>query len=81
MPPTTRDSRPTKASDPSPAARAHRAASGKLDFLRGLKENVIVGHLIPAGTGLKYYDEVEMVKYANDTTTDTNTTKPEIKEE
>jgi DNA-directed RNA polymerase subunit beta' len=31
------------------------AVSGKEDFLMGLKENVIVGHLIPAGTGLKVY--------------------------
>ncbi len=31
------------------------AVSGKQDFLMGLKENVIVGHLIPAGTGLKKY--------------------------
>ncbi len=28
------------------------SASGTMDYLRGLKENVIVGHLIPAGTGL-----------------------------
>ena len=31
---------------------AEAAASGKTDDLLGLKENVIVGHLIPAGTGL-----------------------------
>jgi DNA-directed RNA polymerase subunit beta' len=31
--------------------------NGKLDRLRGLKENVIVGRLIPAGTGLAYHDE------------------------
>ena len=31
------------------------AVSGKEDYLAGLKENVIVGHLIPAGTGLKAY--------------------------
>ena len=31
------------------------AVSAKQDFLEGLKENVIVGHLIPAGTGLKAY--------------------------
>ncbi len=43
------------------------AASGKIDLLSGLKENVIVGHLIPAGTGLRQYNEVEMVKYADDT--------------
>ena len=33
------------------------AVSGKLDDLRGLKENVIVGRLIPAGTGLAYHQE------------------------
>jgi len=30
---------------------------GKVDRLRGLKENVIVGRLIPAGTGLAYHDQ------------------------
>ena len=29
------------------------AVNGKIDDLMGLKENVIVGHLIPAGTGLR----------------------------
>ena len=38
------------------------AASGKRDELRGLKENVIMGHLIPAGTGLSAYQELELVK-------------------
>ncbi len=33
---------------------------GKRDTLRGLKENVIVGHLIPAGTGLKKYSQVRV---------------------
>ena len=33
------------------------AVTGKRDSLRGLKENVIVGRLIPAGTGLKYHEE------------------------
>ncbi|MDX1252045.1 MAG: DNA-directed RNA polymerase subunit beta' [Gammaproteobacteria bacterium] len=33
------------------------AVSGKTDDLRGLKENVIVGRLIPAGTGLAYHSE------------------------
>ena len=46
------------------------ASSGKIDLLCGLKENVIVRHLIPAGTGLKVYNNVEVVKYADDTTTD-----------
>jgi DNA-directed RNA polymerase subunit beta' len=31
------------------------AVSGKQDFLNGLKENVIVGHLIPAGTGTRAF--------------------------
>ena len=34
------------------------AVSGKVDYLGGLKENVIVGHRIPAGTGLKDYQSV-----------------------
>jgi DNA-directed RNA polymerase subunit beta' len=33
------------------------AVTGKRDHLRGLKENVIVGRLIPAGTGLKYHED------------------------
>jgi DNA-directed RNA polymerase subunit beta' len=32
------------------------AIMGKKDELRGLKENVIVGRLIPAGTGLAYHN-------------------------
>jgi DNA-directed RNA polymerase subunit beta' len=31
------------------------AINGKVDFLNGLKENVIVGHLIPAGTGIRAF--------------------------
>jgi len=34
------------------------AVSGKVDSLEGLKENVIVGHKIPAGTGLREYDNI-----------------------
>ena len=33
------------------------AVAGKKDGLRGLKENVIVGRLIPAGTGYSYHQE------------------------
>jgi DNA-directed RNA polymerase subunit beta' len=33
------------------------AVTGKRDYLRGLKENVVVGRLIPAGTGLAYHTE------------------------
>ncbi len=36
------------------------AIKGKTDNLRGLKENVIIGHLIPAGTGVRDYEEVEI---------------------
>ena len=55
------------------------ASSGKIDLLCGLKENVIVGHLIPAGTGFEKYNEVEMVKYADDRTT--NKKEPSTTEE
>jgi DNA-directed RNA polymerase subunit beta' len=34
------------------------AVNGKVDMLQGLKENVIVGHKIPAGTGLKKYNKL-----------------------
>ena len=34
------------------------AVNAKEDFLQGLKENVIVGHKIPAGTGLREYDDI-----------------------
>lgn len=34
------------------------AVSGKVDTLEGLKENVIVGHRIPAGTGMRTYDHI-----------------------
>jgi DNA-directed RNA polymerase subunit beta' len=41
------------------------AIAGKVDRLRGLKENVIIGKLIPAGTGLDYYKKLreEQAKY------------------
>ncbi|MDX9918176.1 MAG: DNA-directed RNA polymerase subunit beta' [Gudongella sp.] len=37
------------------------AIKGKEDFLLGLKENVIIGKLIPAGTGMKRYKNVEIL--------------------
>ena len=38
---------------------AQRAAiNGKTDTLEGLKENVIVGHLIPAGTGQREFEKL-----------------------
>jgi DNA-directed RNA polymerase subunit beta' len=50
------------------------AIAGKVDEMLGLKENVIVGHLIPAGTGLRSYedlvvgsqDEYDMLKAAKE---------------
>ena len=34
------------------------AINGKTDTLEGMKENVICGHLIPAGTGLREYQKI-----------------------
>ena len=48
------------------------AIRGRVDYLEGLKENVICGHLIPAGTGLKNYQDIivgrkdEMTQELND---------------
>jgi len=36
------------------------AIQGKIDHLRGLKENVIIGHLIPAGTGMSVYRKLRL---------------------
>jgi DNA-directed RNA polymerase subunit beta' len=38
------------------------AVSGKIDRLNGLKENVIIGHLIPAGTGSLHYRQVSAIE-------------------
>jgi len=42
------------------------AIKGEIDQLRGLKENVIIGHLIPAGTGMKQYRQVKLFDAEND---------------
>ena len=47
------------------------AVAGKKDGLRGLKENVIVGRLIPAGTGYSYHQERAKAKAAFDAHEDT----------
>jgi DNA-directed RNA polymerase subunit beta' len=36
------------------------ALAGKVDYLVGLKENVILGHLVPAGTGFKAHLDSEV---------------------
>jgi len=46
--------------------------SGKIDYLRGLKENVIMGRLIPAGTGLEYYRNVELMSEEPEPVMDAN---------
>ena len=38
------------------------ATLGKVDHLRGFKENVITGHLIPAGTGIDQYANLKVKK-------------------
>ena len=42
------------------------AIKGKIDPLMGLKENVIIGKLLPSGTGMKCYSEVELQKTIED---------------
>jgi len=57
------------------------AINAKVDYLVGLKENVLVGHKIPAGTGMRDYEhmivgskeEYEVLTTINDETTDTET--------
>ena len=38
------------------------AIKGKVDPLLGLKENIIIGKLIPAGTGMKRYKNIDVIK-------------------
>ena len=38
--------------------------AGRVDTLEGLKENVLLGHLIPAGTGFKPYSKIKVQKLA-----------------
>jgi len=53
------------------------AVTGKRDSLRGLKENVIVGRLIPAGTGLAYHKERYRKRHEGDV--EVEKTKPATK--
>jgi DNA-directed RNA polymerase subunit beta' len=53
------------------------AVTGKKDYLRGLKENVVVGRLIPAGTGLAYHRERKRKKRAAQTQPGTATVSAE----
>ncbi|HLG20947.1 MAG TPA: DNA-directed RNA polymerase subunit beta', partial [Bdellovibrionota bacterium] len=67
------------------------AINGKTDYLRGLKENVIMGRLIPAGTGVPYYrnlgiqaatDEapLEMTKDSEEADTSLRLTPPSVEQ-
>ena len=56
------------------------AVTGKRDVLRGLKENVIVGRLIPAGTGLAYHKERFRKRHLNDAAAVTPKTAPVVEE-
>ncbi len=42
------------------------AIAGETDCLRGLKENVIIGHMIPAGTGMRAYHNVKLFDSSNE---------------
>jgi DNA-directed RNA polymerase subunit beta' len=53
------------------------AASGKSDELYGLKENVIVGHLIPAGTGFRAHRDIEIEKVVAEKSEQLETIKKE----
>ena len=60
-----RRSPPTRSSPPLRFQETTRvlteaAISGKVDYLRGLKENVIMGRLIPAGTGMEFYRRIKI---------------------
>ncbi|MCG8481637.1 MAG: DNA-directed RNA polymerase subunit beta', partial [Spirochaetales bacterium] len=54
------------------------AIAGTTDSLRGLKENVVIGHLIPAGTGMRNYKQIRLF---DDTTEDLDAHVSQILEE
>jgi DNA-directed RNA polymerase subunit beta' len=55
------------------------AIRGKVDHLEGLKENVIIGKLIPAGTGMERYRNIEVEKLRNDVGPAKSTFSPDEK--
>ena len=57
------------------------AAAGKRDFLQGLKENVIMGHLIPAGTGFQTHQNIDVQKDLTDVLPDPAALKEKAAEE
>ena len=53
------------------------ATAGKVDRLQGLKENVIMGHLVPAGTGFKIHQDIDLEKDITDVLPDPTAKKEE----
>ncbi|MGL4563317.1 MAG: DNA-directed RNA polymerase subunit beta' [Brevinema sp.] len=45
----------------TPKVLSGAALRGAVDTLQGLKENLVIGQLIPAGTGIKYYDTLKII--------------------
>ncbi len=56
---------------------SNAAIEAKVDYLHGLKENVIVGHLIPAGTGLRKYKGIEVKHISELEAENSKTEEPE----
>ncbi len=52
------------------------AIKGRVDRLEGLKENVVMGHLIPAGTGMKYLKNIRIKPPENDNQVTASASKP-----
>ncbi len=57
------------------------AIRGKRDTLNGLKENVIVGHLIPAGTGQRVFDDMFVANKAELASLSAPVIEPEVEEQ
>jgi len=57
------------------------AVAGKVDYLRGLKENVIMGRLIPAGTGLEWYRNIQLLTEVPEQMPVTEAITPELSPE
>jgi DNA-directed RNA polymerase subunit beta' len=58
---------------------ADAAIAGKVDYLYGLKENVVMGNLIPAGTGLPEYSDLLVVSPEEEAEEEAITPEPEEK--
>jgi DNA-directed RNA polymerase subunit beta' len=54
------------------------AVAGKVDYLRGLKENVIMGRLIPAGTGLEWYRNIRLLTEVPEPMPETEAVTPDL---